>query len=251
MTFSRDYPINLVLIDVNQRLSLTGLLRILQDMAFQHAEELGHGFFDCAAKNEFWVFTQQSLRIRSMPAWNDVLTVETWVCDIGSLTAVREFALSINGERIGECAMQCMLLDQTTHRPKRLKQVSDSLNARTSQLPELRPEKIAVPDEVQQLGSHTVAISDLDLNQHVNNTKYVQWMLDALPLSVHTDHHILNYEVNFLAETFLGDSIDILSDYPAQQSQLEGESEQATSITFTGEREADGKRVFSARLSFS
>ncbi|MBS9777327.1 MAG: hypothetical protein KGV50_01060 [Gammaproteobacteria bacterium] len=247
-TYTKEYTINIAQLDFSQHLSLSALLGMLQDMASLHAEKLGHGFHDSKSKNEFWVFSQQSVRIHTMPVWNDVLTIETSVCDVGSLTGIREFSLSVNGNHIGEAAMQCMLLDRTTHRPKRLKNLADSLNERESQHPDLRPEKIKISDDFTQRGNHNVKISDLDLNQHVNNTKYAQWMLDTLPLTFHIEHTLQRYDVNFLAETFFDDNVIITSNY--DQQDFNHNSSKPQVITFSGECAKDNKRLFSAKFYF-
>lgn len=46
--------------------------------------------------------------------------------------------------------------------------------------------------------------SDLDLNGHVNNLSFAQWILNASPLSMHREHALSSYEVNFLAEVCEG-----------------------------------------------
>ena len=90
--------------------------------------------------------------------------------------------------------------------------------------------------------SFEVRNSDIDLNHHVNNVKYAQWILDALPIEIlRTGANLVGYEVNFLAEAKIGDQIKI---------QI-GAEEIAAGVTrnrFQGVRAADGRAVFSALL---
>lgn len=97
-------------------------------------------------------------------------------------------------------------------------------------------------DNLETVASFSVRNSDIDLNMHVNNTKYAQWILDSIPLSSHGQYDLKSYEINFVAETKLEDVIAIQK---SQRDYLEDGSFQSQ---FQGVREADGKTVFIARL---
>jgi len=43
----------------------------------------------------------------------------------------------------------------------------------------------------------------------VNNTKYIEWILDSYPFEIHRKYHIHTFEVNFLAESSCEDEISI------------------------------------------
>jgi medium-chain acyl-[acyl-carrier-protein] hydrolase len=68
-------------------------------------------------------------------------------------------------------------------------------------------------DKLQPLDSHDgerkfqVRFRDLDINQHVNNTSYVEWILESIPAAVKKDAILSELEINFLAESFLHDRI--------------------------------------------
>lgn len=51
--------------------------------------------------------------------------------------------------------------------------------------------------------SFTVRKSDLDLNKHVNNVKYIEWARSSLP----DDRKVNEIDIKFMAEAVLGDSI--------------------------------------------
>ena len=68
-------------------------------------------------------------------------------------------------------------------------------------------------DKLQPLNTHEderkfqVRFRDLDINQHVNNTSYVEWILESIPAGVKKDAVLSELEINFLAESFLHDRI--------------------------------------------
>ena len=84
--------------------------------------------------------------------------------------------------------------------------------------------------------------SDLDVNGHVNNTRYAQWILDSIPLEAHAAYRLDEYEINFLAETNVGDTVVI------ERGEVEPSPTSPTRWQFQGRRMPDDKTVFVARL---
>jgi acyl-ACP thioesterase len=53
----------------------------------------------------------------------------------------------------------------------------------------------------------SVRRSDLDLNQHVNNVRYVEWALEAAPDALDEHHRPHRLDVQFRAESVYGDTV--------------------------------------------
>lgn len=241
--FTQHYAINTTLVNFNQRLGLVGLLNILQDTATLHAESLGHGYQTSLEQGCFWVLSQQQLRMKHWPVWHDTLTVETWIRNIRGISAIRDYALLLGNKRIGECSTLWLLLDKDTHRPKRLKQLADGFLTDEAAALSFAPEKIITPDDLTPWATHAVTISDLDINQHVSNTKYAEWLLDSLPIELHRQFTIASYAVNFLAETFLGDCVSCESNLAKQAT-----DSLQSALYCRGIRKPDDNMVFTARI---
>ena len=75
------------------------------------------------------------------------------------------------------------------------------------------------------------------MNNHVNNTRYAQWVLDAIPFASHAKFLLKQYEINFIAETKSGDVVHI----------QEAPSSSGT-VFFQGLRESDSKVAFTVRM---
>ena len=69
------------------------------------------------------------------------------------------------------------------------------------------PEKIAVSDGLAEVARFSVRNSDLDVNGHVNNTRYAQWILDSTPPEAHRAWRVERYHC--LAEIQVGDAVAI------------------------------------------
>ena len=67
-------------------------------------------------------------------------------------------------------------------------------------------QELEKPDSTSQ---RHVYYSDLDVNGHVNNVKYLEYILDSFPLDFIKTHDIKQIDMNFLNEAFYNDVVDI------------------------------------------
>ena len=56
--------------------------------------------------------------------------------------------------------------------------------------------------------SHSVRRSDLDMNQHVNNVVYTEWLLESVPEHYWSDYQLKELILEFRNECHLGDNVD-------------------------------------------
>jgi acyl-ACP thioesterase len=234
--FSESYRITSYLVNLRGRAGLYGILNLIQDVGWQHAGELGFRFSE---QDLAWVFTRQELRMNRWPAFNETVTLSTWLRPPKSVFIFRDYELFCGEEKVGECTSSFTLIDSRTRKlaapdwsPFRGIWKEEGNLA-------LNPRKLPLTQEGEDLAEFEVRNSDLDLNQHVNNTKYAQWILDAVPLSDLKSAELKGYEINFLAETRKGDRILV--------RRMGGEDEKRAD--FEGKRVSDGKVVFAASLS--
>lgn len=241
-SWSREYEINSFLANSQKRLGLYSLLNILQDASWAHANHIGHGHSASLEKNYFWVLTRQAVSMSTWPAWGETIRVETWIRNPSGPFVLRDFEVWSGGVKVGIAVASWLMLDARTRAPVRNHLASLKDVARAEGTLEVEPQKIEQRTDLQNLVKFQVRNSDLDMNQHVNNTRYAQWILDSVPFDWHSRFLVKDYEVNFLAETRSGDEISILiSPEPIEVS--DGWIRQ-----FQGWRASDSKTVFSARL---
>lgn len=239
---SITYNVDTNYVNFNKKLGLYGMLGFIQDIAAEHAELLGFGYKDMIAKNIFWVIIRQKLVMYSWPNWRDELKIVTWTKPVEGLNLYREFELFVNDVKIGECSTTWMILDGNSRRPTKPDFYNDDKFARNDYGLNIKSERIKIPDEMTKLGIFKVFNSDIDMNYHVNNTRYSKWILDSIPIKYHKSVKLREFEINFLGESFLDDEIAIVGN-----NGIETTSENQTTY-YAGIRESDNKKVFAAKL---
>jgi len=237
---SESFRITSFLVNLRQRAGLYAVLNLIQDAGWQHAVALK---WDFAGQGLSWVFTRQKLVMKRWPLWNETVTIDTWLRPASgdSPFVFRDYELKVGAEKIGECTSSFTLIDNATRKLAKpdwsplasLWRVEGNLTH--------QPAKIALHRDLTSLADFEVRNSDLDLNNHVNNTRYAQWILDAVPLPKLLQTELHEYEINFLAETKKGDVVTL------QQAVGLSEGDEQ----FQGWRKSDGKVVFSARMRVS
>ncbi len=239
--FKKKYKISISNVNINHRLGLYGLLGYLQDIATLHAQEAGFGLEQMIAEQSFWVLVRQKLRMDRFPGWNEEIEIQTWSRNPEGMYAFRDFEIFHNGEKIGDCSTVWMILDGVTRKVKKPEFAKERINARTDYHLDYIAHKVESRDNFETINTITVRNSDLDLNMHVNNTKYSQWILDSIPIQLHKTANLKEFEINFLAETHLGDEIEV------QRARIEA-AEVGYDIVYKGIRQSDGKTAFIAKI---
>jgi len=214
-----DFRVHSYEVDFKQSATLECLCRYFQEAAWNHAEELGVGYQRLLAENRIWVLSRLLVKIARYPRWAENVHVHTWPRLAKSVFAMRDFEMfDSSGERMVAGASAWLLLDTTTKKPQRV----DKL---ISEIQRSFPDRRALEQEPQKLSrcvSNPTALdlavrySDIDVNGHVNNSRYIGWLMDAHSMELHRSHTIKSIEVNYLGETVAGDRLSILSSEAGQ-----------------------------------
>jgi acyl-ACP thioesterase len=187
-----------------------------------------------------WILSRQKLVMSAWPHWGDELLVRTWVRPTRGPQVHRDYEVLVGDRKLGECVASWLTLDVRTRRPIRPAVAGANLDFRLDGALAFTPDKIALRRDLAETARFSVRNSDLDVNGHVNNTRYAQWILDSTPLESHPTWRVDRYEVNFLAEVQVGDAVAIDAAPPEASSSAE------LLLRFQGRRLSDDAPAFAA-----
>lgn len=188
--------------DMNARLRPGALLEIMQEMAGAHAELLGVGHTALLEMNLVWVLSRLEVQMERWPAFGEELTVETFPLPNRRWFFPRCFVFrDATGHQIGCASSLWVLLDVTERRMAR----PDPVLARMPDNSDLIP-PLGVPSTVSECSGepatfhYSPVYTDLDMNGHVNNTRYMDWCCNALGTDTLSTFELNGFAINFNQE---------------------------------------------------
>jgi acyl-ACP thioesterase len=194
----------------NGNLKYTDLCNILQLVAGDHAELGGISFSDMQQHNQAWVLSRMRVEIEELPKWKDKVTVKTWIVNLENSRSVRALEMYLGERRIIGCETFWAVFNTNSRRPEALALPHghfEKFNKHFSTVD--RVKRVDLPVDMKAIATHTVKVSDLDIVNHVNNVKYLEWCLDAAGAEITLDKKIRSLDMNFIKELVLEDSVDI------------------------------------------
>jgi acyl-ACP thioesterase len=220
--------------DASKKLRLNFMLDYFQELAYRHAEVLGFGYEQLQSRGLYWVLSRLAVEISSLPKWKDALAGRTWAKGTDKLFALRDYQLLFSDGAFSAAAESAWLLvDADKNRPVRPEaavgsgSVFNPLDALAS-----RPAKLEIPAELPSEYSHRVKYSDIDLNAHVNNTRYMEWMLDILGLEFLAAHEPAGFQINFISGAKYGEEIIVSYKQGAAEAFFSGREKISSRLIF-------------------
>ena len=97
------------------------------------------------------------------------------------------------------------------------------------------------PAEFDQSLQRSVCFTDLDINGHMNNCRYLDWAADLLASDFHRDHGIREFTLCYLNEAREGQELELAWDFP---------EEGCLQIDAHRQNEGKDERIFAAKILF-
>ena len=195
--------------DSHGKAKASALLRLAQEAAAGHCEELHLDWHTLAEKNMFWAVIRQQVHITRLPQVGETITVETWPMPTTRTAFPRSTAAyDANGKELFRCISLWVLMD---------------FQARSMILPGksgidvpgiLRGNELPTPQSLTPTAgenhlSRAVCSIDLDQNGHMNNARYMDWIDDLLPDTFHKEHPLREFSVCYLSEALENQSLEL------------------------------------------
>lgn len=216
------------------------LLRYGQQIATMHAEAAGLNDELYAATHTAYVLAKLALHIDRTPRVDETLTVITRPERCKRAVNKRiTFFYDEAGQQVAVLDSRWVLID--TDKRLILRKHPEAFNdCWAEDVPFELPMKMvkAAPEDCAPAGEYTATYSRCDMNGHMNNTRYVDILCDALPWNVWDEGEVRDLKVYYHREVPRGESFALL------QAQT-GEKQ----YYFCGQREE--KAAFEASITFA
>lgn len=195
--------------DPGGRLTLPALCDFLQEAAGNHAGLLHASAPQMHDHGLAWVLARLYVRLERLPRWGRTLRVTTWPHARDRHSTRRDFLLQDGeGRELGRAATSWVTLDLASRRLVPLPEFLDGLW--DASVPGALDYPARSVPRLSGSGQGATPIlvrrADLDVNGHVNNSRYPEWALESLPAQV-LERRLLAADVSFRAECFAGETV--------------------------------------------
>lgn len=200
--WNEDFTVRHTEVSREGNLRIDTFFDYMQEAAANHAANLGCGLADLEKHGMMWVLSRLRLRIFRTPGIGERITVTTWPSGVDKLFATREFILTIGDEQIAAGSSFWLLLDRARMRPLRVLESlpiplpDNSGRERVfTDLPKLPRRECSDPLPL------TVTESQIDVNRHMNNARYIARLFDWLSVHLGAAPVVSEIQANFLMGT--------------------------------------------------
>ena len=211
-------------VDLHRRLRTSRLFELLQEASIRHTEHLGMGRDKTLDKGILWIVGLQRAEIARMPVYDEQLLLKSWPGKTMHLFFPRYYQIeTAAGEVLLRASALWTLVDQQTRKvvfPEKYGVVIEG---------EATGEEIGLPSsprklELTETVPFRVPYSYVDLNGHMNNTRYFDLAEDCVPASREA-RPLRLIQTEYSSEARLGDELQVRWGTDGKAYYLLGESE--------------------------
>lgn len=204
---TKKFSVRISETDYLGHMKLSAIFQLMQETAEENAKLINLTYDKASDNNEIWVLSRIHAKFSQIPRSEDIIKIKTWPLGPKGVFAVREYLITTEKEDlIGKITSSWLIIDAKKRNIKRMRDFPKS---------ELGPvfddiaKKIRLPEHEKLVSTRTVQMSELDINKHVNNAVYYNWITDSLSLEQYNKYMISEISLNYSAETKFGEIIDI------------------------------------------
>ena len=241
--YRQQFQIDPSAVDCFDRLKPSRLLLYAQEVAGHHSDQLSLTYEELANRGLFWAVIRNRVQITRLPRSGETITLETWPMPTTRTAYPRStVAYDAQGNELFRSISLWILMDRCT-RAMILPGKSGVIVEGTLRGTELDTPRSLLPKPLSRSSRRSVCFSDLDVNGHMNNTRYLDWVMDLLPSAFHKDHTVKDMTLCYMNEALEGQPLDITWD---------GDHDGALQVDIHRQKEdaADHDRIFAAKVEF-
>jgi acyl-ACP thioesterase len=231
--WKENYKITSYQVDFQEKIKPAHLMQLFQEAAGNHAQHLGAGYSSLAEEKLFWALSRIRVEIEKLPKWGDEIRVETWPNIVVGPFFRRDFIFYDNQDVvICRGVSGWLLLNSETMRPQRADRLAFDLpfNENKSAI-DTFPERLnGLVDKA--VFRKKILYNEIDVNNHVNNTRYLDWVMDCFD-SLHLQaHNLKSFSLEFLGEMRWGDEVELLSGQEGSSFHIQALNCQTRKVAF-------------------
>lgn len=237
--YRESFTISHIHVDCHGNVKPSVLLYFAQEVAGAHCQAL----VPEQPENLFWAISRNKVQFTRIPVLGETITLETWPLPATRVAYPRStIAYDEMGNEVFRAISLWVLMDKES-RAMILPGKSGVDVPGIFRGTELTVPRSILPAPLQNNVLRQVRFTDLDQNQHMTNTRYLDWVGDLLPSAFWAAHPLKELTVCYLNEALEGQTLSLGWEF------LEGNCLQVEALR-PDAAEKKTERIFSCQLLF-
>jgi medium-chain acyl-[acyl-carrier-protein] hydrolase len=199
-------------IDNRKRATIPALVRLMHEAAMQNVIDLKLSVWDLEPQQISWVLMRKELHFQRLPGLGERIQVLTYPAGFERLFTYRDYRVFDEaGEQIAWSSSTWLLMNTENRRmtglPPGILEYEPQMPDPGRCLPRPSSGKLPVMKTPEHQQHYQVNWFDLDFNNHLNNTLYLKWMLEALPDPLLRNGKVRKLTIHYRAESHWKDRV--------------------------------------------
>jgi acyl-ACP thioesterase len=209
---------------------LSELFSVLQELSIADVEKAGITRDRTLDRGLLWVISRMKLLFERPIQYDEEVTFTTWPGKRIHMVFPRYYeARDSEGNLLLQGSALWLLIDAQ-------RRIFISPQDYDIEIPPAEKEGIELPMALRRISQDRPAVirtalySDIDLNGHVNNTRYLDWMDDLFDMHFHDVYTVSALQINYEHEVTCGQSVSLCYEYEDQVYRIEGKTKDANAF---------------------
>jgi medium-chain acyl-[acyl-carrier-protein] hydrolase len=200
-------------VDFQQKITPAALMDMLLTTSGLNADDNGFGMRKLNEMRFSWVLSRLAVEMKRYPLQYEHIEIEIWLAEVGRTSTIRNFSIyDSEGNNIGNACSIWVMIHVDTRRPVDLDLLDGVRKFANGDMGNIeKPIKLSTLAG-EAIDSFMVKYADIDINQHVNTCRYVEWVSNCFDLDTYRKKSIKRLEINFMNEIFFGERVDLLQE---------------------------------------
>lgn len=210
--YSKKYQILVNDVDFTKKLKLSAAFNYFQEIAGLHSSNLGIGFNTIEKeKGVAWVLIRMRVDMIRYPVWNEEVILETWPQLPKKYRFERDFYIKdLEDNIIAKAVSTWVIVDVQTKELRKAETIAiDYPEIITERAIDCTLGKINPYGQRKIAYERVIGCSDIDMNGHLNNSKYVDFIMDCFTMDSLKEYHAKSIQVQYISEALVGDKITL------------------------------------------
>ena len=189
----------------------SAVLEAMQDAAGMHSTALGCGRETLVRSGLVWVITRCEMRFDALPRVLESVRIETFPMPLRHWFFPRHFIFRDEaGGELGAASTLWVMFDLKNRRMAEPGEVAKCIPDNSDLTPPLGAPRM--PRRLSGACAQSARLpvfSEIDVNGHVNNARYADWLCDALGMETMREYRVETMQISFASEILPGEEMTL------------------------------------------